>query len=88
MAGVSFVPAGDGTSVEINVQQLDETLVITASKPFSTDDPGLIAALDENPTLERKTAKTKEAARKAGLPEPPSGDTPQEPAQPAEEAKA
>jgi hypothetical protein len=79
MAGVTFVPADEHTSVEINVQALDETIVVTAGKPYSTDDPGEIAALDETPTLERKTAKTKSSARKAGVPEPATGDTPQEP---------
>jgi hypothetical protein len=61
MAGVTFVPADEHTSVEINVQQLDETIVITADKPYSTEEPGEISALDENPALERKTTKAKKA---------------------------
>lgn len=62
MPGVTFVPADDNTRVEVALQHLDETIVVT-EKGYHTDEPGEIAELDKVPTLERKAGRTKSAAR-------------------------
>jgi hypothetical protein len=44
---------GDTTRVEVNVQEHDETYVLDG--PTATSEPGVIAALDENPSVKAIT---------------------------------
>jgi hypothetical protein len=46
MAAVAFEPHENVTSAETNVPTFDKPIVITHEKPYVTNDPALIAALD------------------------------------------
>lgn len=64
---VAYEPHENVHQVEINVQSLDRTLVLTHEKPYVTDDPLVMAALDAPGQPVKRVAKadTKKEAREA-----------------------
>jgi len=51
----------DANRVEVAVQGQDENVVIEKGKAYETDDPTVMAILDEHPAVQRSQGKKKGA---------------------------